>query len=111
MGQQFGPVQQNIYERLKSSFDPVFLTVENESHMHNVPPGSESHFRVVIVTEAFVSQRLIKRHKAVNEFLAGELAVIHALALHTYTPEEWRARKEDAPSSPHCLGGELKVSK
>ena len=66
MGQQFGPVQQNIYERLKSSFDPVFLTVENESHTHNVPPGSESHFRVVIVTEAFVSQRLIKRHKAVN---------------------------------------------
>ena len=111
MGQQFGPVQQSIYERLKSSFDPVFLVVENESHTHNVPPGSESHFRVVIVAEAFVSQRLIKRHKAVNAFLARELAVIHALALHTYTPEEWQAREADAPPSPHCLGGELKVSK
>ena len=111
MGQQFGPMQQRIYERLKSSFAPVFLTVENESHTHNVPRGSESHFRVVIVTDAFVSQRLIKRHKAVNEVLTNEIAVIHALALHTYTPEEWRARREDVPSSPHCLGGELKVLK
>jgi BolA protein len=42
----------------------------------------------------------------VNEALAEELAGdVHALALHTYTPEEWQARFGDAPMSPPCLGG------
>ena len=41
-----------------------------------------------------------------NEALADELAgEVHALALHTYTPEEWQARFGDAPMSPPCLGG------
>jgi BolA protein len=28
----------------------------------------------------------------------------HALALHTYTPEEW-AQIDTAPASPTCAGG------
>ena len=30
---------------------------------------------------------------------------VHALALHTYAPEEWRLRQQEAPQSPECLGG------
>ena len=42
----------------------------------------------------------------VNEALADELAgPVHALAIHTYTPEEWRQRFGEAPMSPPCLGG------
>ncbi len=41
-------VQQNIEAKIKSSLAPSHLEVINESHMHNVPPGSESHFRLVI---------------------------------------------------------------
>ena len=38
---------QNLVERLIAThFDPVFVEIVNESHMHNVPPGSESHFKV-----------------------------------------------------------------
>ena len=110
MEQSFGPMQRSIYDRLRAAFDPVFLTVENESHTHNVPPGSESHFRVVIATEEFNGKRLIQRHKGINSLLNEELGQIHALALHTYTPEEWQSRGANAPSSPHCLGGELKAS-
>ena len=44
MEQSFGPMQRSIYDRLKAAFDPVFLTVENESHTHNVPPGSRATF-------------------------------------------------------------------
>ena len=96
-----------IEQKLLTAFSPFYLDVINESHMHNVAPGSESHFKVVIVTQAFAEQRLIKRHRAVNAILADELANhIHALALHTYTEKEWRDHyQQHTPASPNCLGG------
>jgi len=105
-----GPMQQKIFGELEVAFDPQYLTVENESHRHNVPPGSESHFKVTIATTAFEGQRLVQRHQSVNRTLKEVLESIHALALHTYTPSEWQARGEAAPQSPNCLGGELKPS-
>ena len=42
----------------------------------------------------------------VNNMLANELAgPVHALALHTYTRDDWRKRFGEAPMSPPCLGG------
>jgi BolA protein len=50
--------------------------------------------------------RLLARHRLVNETLAEELGGgVHALAIHTYTEEEWRDRFGEAPLSPPCLGG------
>ncbi|QBL08696.1 BolA/IbaG family iron-sulfur metabolism protein [Rheinheimera sp. D18] len=100
-------IQTAIEQKLLSKFDPEFLEVVNESHLHNVPQGSESHFKVVIVTPAFNGLRLIQRHRAVNAELAEELAEkIHALALHTYTPSEWHEYYADkTPISPRCYGG------
>ena len=82
------------------------LEVINESGNHNVAPGSESHFKVVLVSEAFEAQRLLQRHRQVNKILAEELAgPVHALAIHAYTASEWQVRHGDAPLSPPCLGG------
>ena len=98
--------QDIISEKLDQRFDLKHLDVVNESGNHNVPPGSETHFKVVLVSPDFEGSRLIARHRAVNETLAQELAGgVHALALHTYTPGEWAARFGDAPMSPPCLGG------
>lgn len=98
-------IENQITEKLKADFNPSHLQVINESHMHNVPAGSESHFKVVVVSEVFEGKRLIQRHKAINACLASELKNdIHALAMHTYTKQEW-AEVEDAPQSPKCLGG------
>jgi len=96
-----------IEEKLLSAFSPLHLDVINESNNHNVPPGSESHFKVTIVSNNFEDERLIKRHRAVNSVLAEELAEkIHALALHTYTEKEWHDYYEaNTPLSPNCLGG------
>ena len=98
-------MQQNIEAKLRAGLEPEHLEVVNESHMHNVPPGSESHFKVTIVSPRFEGERLVGRHRMVNAILAEELAGrIHALALHTYTPAEW-AERQQAPQSPPCLGG------
>ncbi|GMG86983.1 BolA family protein [Biformimicrobium ophioploci] len=92
-----------IAEKLQQGLAPSRLTVENESHMHNVPAGSEKHFRVVMVSEAFDGVRKVQRHQKVYGLLAEELAgPVHALALHLYSPDEWQG---EAPSSPECMGG------
>lgn len=98
-------VQHTIEQRLRSAFQPTYLAVVNESHQHNVPPGSESHFKVTLVAEAFAGKRLVARHQMVYGELQSLLrGSVHALALHTYTPEEWVAR-DAAPESPQCRGG------
>jgi BolA protein len=98
-------IQQTIESRLNTSFSIEHLTVENESHMHNVAPDSESHFKVTIVSEDFDDLMLIKRHRLVNKALEQELQTIHALALHTMTPEEWFTRAGKVADSPPCHGG------
>ena len=98
-------MQTIIEQKLASEFDADYLQVENESHMHNVAPGSESHFKVTIVSNLFNEQMLIKRHRMVNSALQQEIQQIHALALHTLTPQEWQARGGSVADSPNCRGG------
>jgi BolA family transcriptional regulator, general stress-responsive regulator len=102
-------VQDTIERKLSERFALDHLGVENESGGHNVPPGSETHFKVVLVAEEFAGLRLLARHRLVNEALAEELAgPVHALAIHTYTGAEWRDRFGQAPMSPPCLGGKAR---
>ena len=102
-----GPVEQEIIIKLTSGVAPEVLEVSNESHKHSVPPGSESHFKVVVISQEFNGRRLVQRHQMIYSILADELAgSVHALALHTYTPDEWLEKRNETPDSPNCLGGE-----
>lgn len=97
-------VKQIIIEKLTAALSPVYLEVINESDNHHVPPNSETHFKVIIASEAFEGQRLIGRHRSVNQALADEFANgLHALSMHTFTPSEWQAEAE-IPNSPKCRG-------
>lgn len=99
-------VQSTIENKLAEGVHALHLEVVNESNNHNVPPGSESHFKVVLVSNDFDGQSSVARHRVVNKLLADELKnKIHALALHTYTESEWHERHGGAPLSPPCLGG------
>ena len=99
-------VQQDIELQLAQDFVPEYLDVVNESHQHSVPANSETHFKVVLVSQRFDGLRKVARHQQVYAALASQLAgPVHALALHTYTVDEWQARQEAAPQSPECRGG------
>jgi len=101
-------VKEQIETKLASGLAPKVCNVENESHMHNVPSGSESHFKLTVVSDEFNGKTLVARHKLIYQLLADELNNgVHALALHTYTDDEWQAR-DAAPTSPPCLGGGAK---
>ena len=98
-----------IQQALASALAPLHLEVVDESHMHSVPPGAESHFKVTLVSDQFDAQGLVARHKTVNRCLHDEFQTgLHALALHTWNPEEWFARGGRVPDSPPCLGGSKK---
>lgn len=98
-------MQNKIEQKLNDALSPQHLEVINESGNHNVPPGSESHFKVVMVSDSFVDESLVKRHQKLYQVLAEELKTgVHALALHLYTLEEWREKHGQAPLSPPCMG-------
>ncbi len=99
-------VQSTIQEKISAALAPSHLEVVNESHMHSVPPGSESHFRLVIVSDRFEGAPRVRRHQMVNGILETELREkIHALSMQTLTAAEWDARGQQAMASPPCMGG------
>ncbi len=102
-------IQNAITETLIEHLQPVHLEVVNESSMHSVPPGSETHFKVVAVSDQFQNQSLVARHRAINHLLSDQLkGPIHALSIHALTPEEWDTKNHAVSESPQCLGGSKK---
>ena len=101
-------LQAIIESKLTAQLAPIFLSVENESHMHNVAKNSQTHFKLIIASEAFAGINKVKQHQLVYQILADELAgSVHALALHTFTPQDWDANQRDL-ASPNCMGGSKK---
>jgi len=97
-------MQITIEKKLNKTLQPDFLEIVNESSMHS-GPATESHFKVVAVSKAFEGKMLIARHRMVNEALADELNSIHALSLHTMTPDEYFEKAGKVADSPQCKGG------
>lgn len=90
-GPQLGPVGQRITKKLQDAFAPASLQVIDESHHHAGHSGSrpdgESHFRVVIVAEAFRARSRVEQHRMVNAAVADELRErVHALAIQSAAP-------------------------
>ena len=72
---------------------PSELEIIDESESHRGHggwrEGGETHFRVDIVSEAFVGKSRLERHRLVNAALAQELAErVHALAIAAKAPGE-----------------------
>lgn len=95
----------NMHDQLQqalTALQPEHLAVVDESHMHS--RGQQTHYKAVIVSAAFTGLNAVKRHQKVYATLGELMGQFHALALHTYTPEEW-AQQGVAPDSPTCRGG------
>jgi len=88
---ELGPIGQRITTKLTQGFAPAKLQVIDESHHHaghsGARPDGESHFRVVIVAEAFRGKSRVEQHRMVNAALAEELKErVHALAIQASAP-------------------------
>ena len=99
-------LEQQLIKRLQTLI-PTHLEVINESAGHGgYFPGKESHFKVIVVSDEFQGLRLVQRHQKVYAALGDLMQQFHALALHTFSPDEWQA-EQAIPDSPHCRGGSL----
>ncbi len=86
-------VESRMREKLMISLRPTRLDVVNESHLHaghrSSPGTGESHFRLLIVSEAFTGKSRVERHRMVNDVLSEELKNgLHALAIKACAPGE-----------------------
>ena len=84
-------LKSHIIEKLEKAFQPEILQVENESFRHKVPLGSETHFKVLIVSECFASQTPIERQRSIMDLLTEEMKdSIHALSLRAMSISEYK---------------------
>ncbi|XP_007485419.1 bolA-like protein 1 [Monodelphis domestica] len=103
-----GPVEAAIRAKLEQALCPEVLEIRNESSGHAVPPGSETHFRVAVVSSRFEGLSYLQRHRLVHAALSEELAgPVHALAIQARTPAQWKENPQ-LDVSPACLGGRKK---
>jgi BolA protein len=80
---------ETIVSQLNLSFDIENIFLENESFMHNVPPNSETHFKLVIVSNDFTELTNLKRHQCIYKALNDTMTRIHALSIQAFTPDEY----------------------
>lgn len=95
----------SMHQRIEQTLallQPSHLQVLDESHMHS--RGTQTHYKAVVVSERFAGLNSVKRHQLVYGTLGELMGEFHALALHTYTPQEWE-QTGSAPASPACAGG------
>lgn len=82
-----------LTEDLRTALDAEHVAVEDESSRHRGHAGAMEggHYNAVIVSTRFEGLGPVERHRAVYAAL-GDLRErrVHALALRTYTPDEWR---------------------
>ena len=97
-----GRIENTIKDILIESFDPSVLSVINESNMHNVPEGSESHFKVVLVSNNFKNIKNVERHQAVYKSLKNVMESIHALSINTFDKKEFQ-KNPQLIDSPKCV--------
>ena len=96
-----GPIESQIINILSTSMNLSSFKIINESFMHNVPKGSESHFKIVVVTNDFNNLSIIQRHKLIYKTLDSLMNKIHALSIHAFNEEEFKLNPVIL-DSPEC---------
>jgi stress-induced morphogen len=77
------PLSAEIEERIREALPAVHVQVQDAT-------GGGDHFQAVIVSTAFEGKTRVQQHQLVYGILGDDMkGAIHALALRTFTPEQW----------------------
>jgi BolA protein len=82
---------------LTAAFSPMQLRVEDDSARHaghaGAREGGQTHYNVVVVSDAFQGMSRVARSRAVHAVLEAEFTGgMHALSLVLRTPEEAKGK-------------------
>ena len=86
-------VADNIKTKLTEALAPSRLDLTDESHLHaghaGARPEGESHFRLLVVSDAFKNRGRLERQRMIYQVLGDLMATdIHALSIKALTPDE-----------------------
>ena len=95
-------IQDTIKETLIKDFNPSVLKIVNESYMHNVPQDSETHFKLLIVSDFFMNISQVKRHQIIYKSLEEIMKQIHALSINSFDETEY-SKNPIILDSPNCI--------
>jgi BolA protein len=95
-------VKSQIEELCTKALNFDFISIENESHLHSSSQNTESHFKLILVSNHFLNMSLIKRHRYIYKVLNEIMPKIHALAIHAFTEEEFKNNAVNT-NSPDCV--------
>lgn len=102
------PIQTSIIKKVEKEYKPVHFEIYNDSYKHAHHAGlrgasntTESHFRMVIISDAFKGMTLPARHRTVYKLLDDEIKIsgVHAIQLKTKTVEEWDKEQQRIKAS------------
>ena len=76
--------RKSIEDSIRAAFDCTHVEVRGDDGVH---------FEAIIVSPAFAGMARVRRHQMVYAALGTRMhEEIHALSMHTLSPEEWASR-------------------
>ncbi len=85
-----------IERKLRQALTPAHFEIGDDSAKHrgHKTASGGGHYDIVVVSERFAGMSAIERQQLVYSILAEEMgSQIHALAMRTLTPDEWRGSR------------------
>ena len=83
-----------IEKVIKDYFEPYYFSVLDVSEQHrghqSFREGTESHFKIIIVSKIFDNKKKIDRHRMVNKILKDDYSKdLHSITIKALTLEEF----------------------
>lgn len=108
MSRRPGPERRALLlERIQAALAPAYLELEDESYKHSIGADAGTHWRCVVVSDAFEGKRLVQRHRLVYGSLGDAMNdFVHAFSPRTLTVAEYEAQGGVVVhQTPACHGG------
>ena len=96
-----------LTKRIHEALSPLHLELEDESYKHSAGPDAGTHWKCVVVSEAFEGKGRVQRHRAIFAALGDAMDTgVHAFSPRPMTPAEFAAKGGVVShQTPGCLGG------
>jgi len=86
---------------LKEQIEQALLKKLPDAEVCIVDPDGR-HLDAIVIDASFATMPLLERHRLVKRQLKSHFEdKLHALSLHTYTPEEWAEQKGELKGAVH----------
>ncbi|QCI25662.1 BolA family transcriptional regulator [Buchnera aphidicola (Sitobion avenae)] len=95
---------EKIKKYLISKIQINLIEIYDDSPFHNHTEKGLTHLRITIVSNHFIDQKLIDRHRIIFAILSELFKKkIYSLTLNVYTLHEWNDKKFKKNNNSKCL--------